>query len=94
MIAVNPITAKNNTIVILHLDNEECDSKRLAPNGELHGDDASSLHRVAPPPPLSVRLVFISSSSSHPSFLKMEYNIKLTIAPPSMTIREIDLSSM
>jgi hypothetical protein len=51
MIAVNPFTAKNNTIVTLHLDNEECDSKRLAPNGELHGDDASSLHRVAPPPP-------------------------------------------
>jgi hypothetical protein len=47
-IGVNPITAKNNTIVTLRLDDEECGSKRLAPNGELHGDDASSLHRVAP----------------------------------------------
>jgi hypothetical protein len=43
-IGVNPIAAKNNTIAILHLDDEECGSKRLAPNGELHGDDTSSLH--------------------------------------------------
>jgi hypothetical protein len=27
MIGVNPITAKNNTIVTLHLDDEECDSE-------------------------------------------------------------------
>jgi hypothetical protein len=47
MIDVNPITAKNNTIVTLHLDDEECGCERLAPNGELHGDDASSLHQVA-----------------------------------------------
>jgi hypothetical protein len=46
-IGVNLIAAKNNTIVTLHLDDEECSSKRLAPNGELHGDDTSSLHRVA-----------------------------------------------
>jgi hypothetical protein len=45
---VNPITAKNNTIVMLHLDDEESGSKRFAPNGELHGDDISSLHQVAP----------------------------------------------
>jgi hypothetical protein len=93
MIDVNPIAAKNNTIVTLHLDDEECDSKRLAPNGELHGDDTSSLHRVAPMP-LSVRLVFISSLSSRPSFLKMEYDIKLTAAPPSTSILEIGLLSM
>jgi hypothetical protein len=48
IIGVNPIAAKNNTIVTLHLNDEECGSERLAPNGELHGDDASSLHQVAP----------------------------------------------
>jgi hypothetical protein len=47
-IGVNPITTKNNTIVTLHLDDEECGSKTFAPNGELDGDDTSSLHRVAP----------------------------------------------
>jgi hypothetical protein len=51
MIGVNPIAAKDNTIVTLHLNDEECGSKRFAPYGELHRDDASSLHRVAPPPP-------------------------------------------
>jgi hypothetical protein len=48
MIGMNLITTKNNTIVTLHLDNKECGSKTLAPYGELHRDDASSLHRVAP----------------------------------------------
>jgi hypothetical protein len=48
MIDMNPITAKNNTIVTLHLDDEECGSERLAPYGELHGDDTPGLHRVAP----------------------------------------------
>jgi hypothetical protein len=48
MIDVNPIMTKNNTIVTLHLDNEECDSKQHAPYGKFHGDDTSSLHRVAP----------------------------------------------
>jgi hypothetical protein len=48
MIGVNPIIAKNNTIVTLHLNNEECGSKLLAPYGELHGDDTPCLHRVAP----------------------------------------------
>jgi hypothetical protein len=38
MIDVNPIVAKNNTIVTLHLDDEEHSSERLAPYGELHGD--------------------------------------------------------
>jgi hypothetical protein len=47
-IGVNPIMAKNNAIITLHLDDEECGSERLAPQGELHGDDASGLHRVAP----------------------------------------------
>jgi hypothetical protein len=45
---MNPIVAKNNTIVTLHLNDEECGSKRLAPYGELHGDDTLGLHRVAP----------------------------------------------
>jgi hypothetical protein len=72
MIDMNSIVAKNNTIVTLHLDDEECGSSRLGPDGEQHGDDASSLHQVAPTP-LRVRLVFISSSSSRPSFLKTEY---------------------
>jgi hypothetical protein len=58
MIGMNPITVKNDTIVTLHLDDEECCSERLAPYGELHGDDTLSLHRVAPPMPLSVWLVF------------------------------------
>jgi hypothetical protein len=40
--------AKNNTIVTLHLDDEECGSEQLAPYGELHGDDTLGLHRVAP----------------------------------------------
>jgi hypothetical protein len=93
MIGVNPITAKNNIVVILHLDDKECGSKRLAPNGEQHGDDASSLHRVAPTS-LKVRLVYINSLSSHPRFLKTEYNIKLMTSPPSMSILEIGLPSM
>jgi hypothetical protein len=92
-IGVNPIAAKNNTIVTLHLDDEESGSKRFAPNGELNGDDTSSLHQVAPMP-LSIRLVFISSSSFRPNFLKMEYDIKLMIAPPSTSIREIGVPSI
>jgi hypothetical protein len=48
MIGVNPIVAKNNTIVTLHLDDEECGRERLAPYSEFHGDDATRLHRVAP----------------------------------------------
>jgi hypothetical protein len=47
MIGMNPITVKNDTIVTLHLDDEECCSERLAPYGELHGDNTLSLHRVA-----------------------------------------------
>jgi hypothetical protein len=38
MIDVNPITIKNNTIVTLHLDDEERSSDQLAPYSELHGD--------------------------------------------------------
>jgi hypothetical protein len=48
MIGMNPITTKNNTIVTLHLNDEECGSKRFAPYGGLHRDDASSLHQDAP----------------------------------------------
>jgi hypothetical protein len=47
-IGVNPIAAKNNTIVTLHLNDEECGRERLAPYGELHRDDAFGLHWVGP----------------------------------------------
>jgi hypothetical protein len=47
-VGMNPIVAKNNTVVTLHLDDEERDSERLAPYGEFHGNDTPSLHRVAP----------------------------------------------
>jgi hypothetical protein len=47
-IGVNPIVAKNNTIVTLHVDDEERGSERLAPYGELHGDDTPGFHQVAP----------------------------------------------
>jgi hypothetical protein len=44
MIDINPIMAKNNTIVTTHLDDEEHGSEQLAPYDELHGDNASALH--------------------------------------------------
>jgi hypothetical protein len=88
MIGMNPITAKNNTIVTLHLNNKECGSERLAPYGELYVDNTPSLHQVAPTS-LSVRLVFMSSLSSLPIFLKTEYNIRLTVVLLSMSILEI-----
>jgi hypothetical protein len=47
-----------------------------------------------PPMLLSIRLVFISSSSYLPSFFKMEYGIRLTAALPSMSILEIGFLSM
>jgi hypothetical protein len=49
MIGVNPIMAKNNTIVTLDLDDEERGSERFSPYSKLHGDDTSGLHRVPPP---------------------------------------------
>jgi hypothetical protein len=45
----NPITAKNNTIVTLHLDDKERGSEQLAPYGELQADDTPSFHGVTPP---------------------------------------------
>jgi hypothetical protein len=45
---MNPIVAKNNIVVTLHLDDEERCSGRLPPYGELHGDDTPCFHRVAP----------------------------------------------
>jgi hypothetical protein len=48
MIGINPIVPKNNTIVMLHLDNKGYGSEILAPYSELHRDNASSLHRVGP----------------------------------------------
>jgi hypothetical protein len=77
MIGMNLIVVKNNTIFTLYLDSEECGSERLASYGELHGDDISSLHRVAPPPmPLSISLVFTNPFSSRPSFLDTAYDIR------------------
>jgi hypothetical protein len=93
MIGMNPITTKNNTIVSLHLDDKECSSKRLAPNGEFHGDDTSSLHRVAPDA-VKHQVGLHNLITPRPSFLKTECGIKLTTTPPSMSLREIDLSSM
>jgi hypothetical protein len=92
-IGVNPITTKNNTIVILHLDDEERSSEQLAPYSKLHGDDASGRHRVAPTP-FTVGLVFMSLSSSLPSFLNTEYDIRLAVTPLSMSILEIGPLSM
>jgi hypothetical protein len=48
MIGVNPIVTNNNTIVTLHLNDEEHGSVQLAPYGEIHGEGASGLHRIAP----------------------------------------------
>jgi hypothetical protein len=93
MIDVNLITTKNITIVTLHLDDEERGSEQLAPYGEFHRDNASSLHHIVPTP-LSIMSVLTTSSSYLPSFLKMEYGIRLTTAPPSTSIREICLPSM
>jgi hypothetical protein len=93
MIGMNSITTKNNTIITLHLNNEERGSERLAPYSELYGNDASSLHRVAPMP-FNVKLVFTSSSSSLLIFLNTEYNIRLTIALPLTSILEISLPLM
>jgi hypothetical protein len=93
MIGVNSITAMNNTIVTLHLDDEERGSERLAPYGELHGDDTPGFHWV-PPTRLSGRLVFTSSSSSLPSHLKIEYDIRLMAAPSLMSILEIGFPLM
>jgi hypothetical protein len=47
-VGVNPIAAKNNTVITLHLDDEERGGERLPPYGELHGDDTPDLHRIAP----------------------------------------------
>jgi hypothetical protein len=86
MTGVNSITAKNNTIITLHVDDEKCGSKRLAPT--VSSMEMTPLASIElPTTPLSVWLVFISSSSSRPSFLKMEYDIKLMAVPPSMSNR-------
>jgi hypothetical protein len=46
-IGLNTIAAKNDAIVTLHLNDKEHGSERLAPYGELHGDDTPGFHRVA-----------------------------------------------
>jgi hypothetical protein len=93
MIGMNLIMTQNNTIVTLNLNDEERGSERLASYGELQGDDASSLHRVAPTL-FNVKLVFTSSSFSLPSFLNTKYDMRLMAAPPSTSILEIGLPSM
>jgi hypothetical protein len=47
LICMNPITTKDEIEVTLCLSDEECHSQRLAPNGELHRDDAFSSHQLA-----------------------------------------------
>jgi hypothetical protein len=94
VVGMNPIVTKNNAIVTLRIDDEERSSERLAPYGELHGDDTPGFHRVAPPPPTSVRVVFKGLSPFHSSFLKMEYSIRLTATLPSMSILEMGFPSM
>jgi hypothetical protein len=47
-VGMNSITVKNNIVVTLHLNEEECSGERLAPYGELHRDDTLGLHQVAP----------------------------------------------
>jgi hypothetical protein len=91
---MNPITTKDETEVTLCLSDEECRNQRLAPNGELHRDDAFSSHWLVSPTPLTVMLVLINLSSEPPGFLNKEYNIKLTIAPPSTNMHEIDFPLM
>jgi hypothetical protein len=90
---MNLIVAKNNTIVTLHLDDEECDIKRLAPYGELHGDVAPSLHCIAPH---AIKChVGLHKLVVFPlKLLKMEFDIKLMTAPSSTSILEISLPSM
>jgi hypothetical protein len=48
MIGVNPIMVKNDVIVTLHLDDEECGSEQLAPYSKLHGDDTLASIRLPP----------------------------------------------
>jgi hypothetical protein len=74
---VNPIAVKNNAIVNLHLNDEECSSKRFALHGELHW--------IAPH--ADKRQVGLHELIVLPSkFLNMTYNIKLTTASLSMSI--------
>jgi hypothetical protein len=86
-VGMNPITAKNKTIVTLHLDDEECGSKRVAPYGELHGNDTPSLHRVALHA-VKCKISLHELIVPLPSFLKMVYGIRFMVAPPSMSILE------
>jgi hypothetical protein len=57
--------------------------------------EATPLAPMGSPPPMSliIMLVLITSSSDLPIFLKKEYGIKLIIAPPSTSIREIGVPS-
>jgi hypothetical protein len=92
-IGVNPTVARNNTIVILHLDEKNVVARDLLPM--MSSMETTPLAYIeSPPTPLSVRLLFTSSSSSLPNF-KMEYDIKLmAVLSSSMSILEIGLLSM
>ena len=48
LICMNPIPPKNQIVVTLHLRDEESRSKRLAPNGELHGSNSLGAKGLAP----------------------------------------------
>jgi hypothetical protein len=92
-IGMNPIATQNNAIVTLHLNGEERGSEGFAPYGELHGDDTFVLHWLDPMP-FSVKVVFMSSLSSLPRFLNIEYDIRLMATPLLTSNLKISLPSM
>jgi hypothetical protein len=95
-VGVNPIMTKNDAIVTLHLNDEEWGSEWFAPPrwAPWRWHLWPPLGCPPPPTPLSIRLVFMSSSSSRPSFLNTTYDIRLTATPPSMSILEISFPLM
>jgi hypothetical protein len=86
---MNPITTKDKTEVTLCLNDEESRGERVASNSELHGDHAFSPHWLTSSNPVDSHVGLDQLPSKPPSFLNREYDIKLTIAPPSTSIREI-----
>ena len=48
LICMNPIPPKNQIVVTLQVRDEESHSKRLAPNGELHGSNSLGAKGLAP----------------------------------------------
>jgi hypothetical protein len=90
---VNPIAARDNTIVTLYLNDEECGSERLAPYSDLHRDDASGLHWVTPH--IVKHQVGLHDLITVPSkLLEDGVCIRLTIASPLMSILENGFPSL